>query len=403
MSYTLLPKVPKQIAKPRKKDNIVAEKVVSQSKLLCPNAFEDTTDIGYIPFYSIQSIQAANYDRSAFIQDDLNVNASTGTGLQANNLVDLKLDFINIYNLEIPDSDNDSNVDYFTQNYKVTDLAAERVEEGINQAFANLSDSLDLLNANRVYFGHDFQVTKYGTTTSVTAHFNGLADIFSSASADDPTYIDQVADLDVWGYSSSQPGHRHFDLTQGSTSSVVITPLKVFATLNTIDFKLSQPNSIFASGNTSSIAFLSQGNDAKNLKWVIWASKYYEIKAFNYALYKNLEEYYSTGKLIILEEGSLNVEKINRTSTDTGLAQPLTISPATINLPRNAIGMFSADDWYRGSYELGDLSEEVLTVNNLTKTLRKLQVCKFTTYLPNGPVAIVQVPSLLEDSGTIPG
>jgi hypothetical protein len=107
-------------------------------------------------------------------------------------------------------------------------------------------------------------------------------------------------------------------------------------------------------------------------------------------------------KLIVLQEGSLDVEKINRSPTELGLARSLTISPANLNLPRNCIGMYSSEDFYKGKYSAGDKEEQILTTNNLTDTLKKLQACTFSTYLPNGPVAIVKIPAILDDNQILP-
>jgi hypothetical protein len=197
MSYTLLNKIPKQIATPISKKNIVAEKVIKQAKVLAPGEYQDVTGYGYVPAYSTKSISAANFNRSAFIQDDANINAATGTGLQANNRIELPADFINIYNIEIPDSDVDTNIDFFLQNYEITDLAANKMEEGIKTAFSNLEKSLELLNANRIYFGHDFTVTKYGASSPTLQHYNGLTDIFAAAAKDTPVLLDQVGNIDT--------------------------------------------------------------------------------------------------------------------------------------------------------------------------------------------------------------
>jgi len=65
-----------------------------------------------------------------------------------------------------------------------------------------------------------------------------------------------------------------------------------------------------------------------------------KVKAKNYQFYKNLKELWDEGALIVLPESTLNVEKENRDTTHTGVANPVSITPTTLGLAADEIFMF---------------------------------------------------------------
>jgi hypothetical protein len=125
----------------------------------------------------------------------------------------------------MPNPDVDSNLDYFTTNYRVNMYKDKLLDEHfINESFAQLDNSLDLLYANRFIFGVDRTTTLQDGTTSTTFHYNGLKDLITTALTD--TAITDIDSINVLGSSNC----RNIDL-----SAETITDLNTFAQLNNLE------------------------------------------------------------------------------------------------------------------------------------------------------------------------
>jgi len=387
MAITKLTNIPKQIAKPRKNQTYSASKFVSFINNITNNlSYEDMTGYGYLPFLDVTGVKAAYYDKHAFVQTDMNLSNSGTTGVQNNNRQEIPAQFKQIFIWNMPDADIDANKDYFIQNFTQGSLADKKVEDVVSEAFSQLQPCFDTLYANRLAFGTNKMTTTYGSAAAQSVHYNGLKDLFETAKSDSA-----VTDVDNIDVLDNVP-HRYIDLAS-STSW-----LETFASIKMLAFKMSQLNTAFAFGTDSETVWINKG--VEDVKMIIWNGLYEKIKAADYQFYKDLEALTQSGKLVVIQETSMDVEAVNRTASVLGDAMPISINATSLGLARDEIGLFAADGFIGAQYSYG-ADEKNITKNNITESSLKISVCQVADYLPTSPVAVVKInPNLLSDNVT---
>jgi len=375
--------------------NIDYPKVREFVAKIAPATYE-ALEGGIIEFGSIGMVQDINFNKFAYLLNDTNF-LSSGTGVQANNRQEVDSTWFQLYQWEMSDPYNDANIDYATVQYKNGEYADRLLDETfVNEGFSKLGLQLETLNAMRTIIGNNsdgyfHQVLPNGTD----AVYSTLKSLIATAKTD--TAITNVDDIVTVPTSISNS--RHIDLSQSSYSD-----LEVFSQLNNLDNKMSNVNSVFGAGNTSSFAYVNKGHTASEMVWVCWGSLVQKIKAKNYQFYKQLEELFDENKLVILPETGVNLEYASRDGGNNGFAQSIAITPSSLGLDKDEIFLIDRNSWIAYEYPVNSGAEEQVTKNNITKTsFTKTQLCAVKDYLPSGSIAVVKVTQLTElDNGQLP-
>jgi hypothetical protein len=140
----------------------------------------------------------------------------------------------------MPNPKENTNKDFFVQNYMFNEFADQLLDKHfIDESFAELDSSFDLLYANRFIFGVDrISTTMDGITSNL--HYAGLKDLITKAKSDTA-----ATDVDSLNVLASKPT-RYFDL-----SGTSITDLNAFSQLNNLEYKLSQVQTFATFGSST--------------------------------------------------------------------------------------------------------------------------------------------------------
>jgi hypothetical protein len=138
----------------------------------------------------------------------------------------------------MPNADVDSNLDYFTVNYRKAEYADKLLDEKfITESFAQLDNSFDTLYANRFIFGTSRVATLQDGTTS-TIVYNGLKQLIAKALSN--AAISNIDSIDVLSTTA---------LATNIQIASSVTPLDCYSQILNLMFKLGQLNTVFAFGS----------------------------------------------------------------------------------------------------------------------------------------------------------